>query len=149
MTESQPSLREAIPLEEGNQTYAEPAGSRNRVGLIIGAVVILGLLITGFVLLLQPGADTARIRDIFIIFMALEFLLIGIVLIILIVQLARLTLLLQNEIKPILDSTSQTANTLKGTSQFLSEHMVEPVLKLNQYLAGLSRLASMIKPDKK
>ena len=68
--------------------------------------------------------------------------------IILIIQLARLTLLLQNEIKPILDSTSETANTLKGTTQFLSEHLVEPVLKMNQYLAGLSRLVGIFKSDK-
>ena len=72
----------------------------------------------------------------------------GGVMIILIIQLARLTLLLQNEIKPILDSTSETANTLRGTTAFLSEHLVEPVLKLNQYLAGLNRLISIFKTEK-
>ena len=148
MTESQPNLRETISLQEQPQKTEDALENRNKVGLIIGAVVVLGLLITGLVLLLQPGTDTARVRDIFIIFMALEFLLIGIVMIILIIQLARLTLLLQNEIKPILDSTSETANTLKGTTQFLSEHLVEPVLKMNQYLAGLSRLVGIFKSDK-
>ena len=148
MTESQPNLRETISLQEQPQKNEEALENRNKVGLIIGAVVVLGLLITGLVLLLQPGTDTARVRDIFIIFMALEFLLIGIVMIILIIQLARLTLLLQNEIKPILDSTNETANTLKGTTQFLSEHLVEPVLKMNQYLAGLSRLVGIFKSDK-
>ena len=148
MTESQPNLRETISLQEQPQKNEEALENRNKVGLIIGAVIVLGLLITGLVLLLQPGTDTARVRDIFIIFMALEFLLIGIVMIILIIQLARLTLLLQNEIKPILDSTSETADTLKGTTQFLSEHLVEPVLKMNQYLAGLSRLVGIFKSDK-
>lgn len=149
MTESQPNLRETISLQEQPLNNTESEKSPNRVGLIIGAVVVLGLLITGLIFLLQPGTDTARVRDIFIIFMALEFLLIGIVMIILIIQLARLTLLLQNEIKPILDSTSETANTLKGTTYFLSEHLVEPVLKLNQYLAGLSKLVGIFKSDKK
>lgn len=149
MTESQPNLRETIPLEDQSLIDEEPVKSPNKVGLIIGAVVVLGLLITGLIFLLQPGTDTARVRDIFIIFMALEFLLIGIVMIILIVQLARLTLLLQNEIKPILDSTNETANTLKGTTLFLSEHLVEPVLKMNQYLAGISRLVGLFKSDKK
>ena len=149
MTESQPNLRETYSLEENTQSYPEPAEKQNKLGLIIGAVVVLGILITGLIFLLQPGTDTARVRDIFIIFMALEFLLIGIVMIILIVQLARLTLLLQNEIKPILDSTSETANTLKGTTQFLSEHLVEPVLKMNQYLAGLNRLVGLFKSEKK
>lgn len=152
MTESPSNLRDTIYLEEipdeGPATVEEPS-SGSKIGLIIGAVVLLGLIITGLVFLLQPGTDTARVRDIFIIFMALEFLLIGIVMIVLIVQLARLTLLLQNEIKPILDSTNQTANTLKGTAEFLSEHMVEPVLKLNQYLAGLNRILGFFKTDKK
>jgi len=149
MTESQPNLRETIPLQEQTINNTESEKKLNRFGLIIGSVVVLGLLITGLIFLLQPGTDTARVRDIFIIFMALEFLLIGIVMIILIIQLARLTLLLQNEIKPILDSTSETAHTLKGTTLFLSEHLVEPVLKMNQYLAGLSRLAGLFKSDKK
>jgi hypothetical protein len=149
MTDPQLNLRETISLEDQAQKNAEPAKNPNKVGLIISAVVVIGLLITGLIFLLQPGTDTARVRDVFIIFMALEFLLIGIVMIILIVQLARLTLLLQNEIKPILDSTSETANTLKGTTQFLSEHLVEPVLKINQYLAGLYRLVDLFKSDKK
>lgn len=149
MTESLPDLRETISLEQDDGNNTEPANNRNKIGLIISGIIVLGLIITGLVFLLQPGTDTARVRDVFIIFMALEFLLIGIVMIILIVQLARLTLLLQNEIKPILDSTSETANTLKGTTQFLSEHLVEPVLKMNQYMAGFSKLVNMIKSGKK
>ena len=151
MTESPPNLRDTISLEQipdnGPESEEAPS-SGSKVGLIIGAILVLGLLITGLVFLMQPGTDTGRVRDIFIIFMALEFLLIGIVMIVLIVQLARLTLLLQNEIKPILDSTNQTANTLKGTAAFLSEHMVEPVLKLNQYLAGLNRILGFFKTEK-
>jgi hypothetical protein len=152
MTESQPNLRDTNSLEEIPDSvsgYDESPSSGSKIGVIIGAVLVLGLVITGLVFLLQPGTDTARVRDIFIIFMALEFLMIGIVMIVLIVQIARLTLLLQNEIKPILDSTNQTANTLKGTAAFLSEHLVEPVLKLNQYLAGLNRVIGFFKTDKK
>jgi hypothetical protein len=148
MTEAQSDLRETIPIEEQSVDTPQPEKNQNKAGLIIGVIVVVGLLITGLIFLFQPGTDTARIRDIFIIFMALEFLLIGIVMIILIIQLARLTLLLQNEIKPILDSTNETANTLRGTTQFLSEHLVEPVFKLNQYLAGFSRMIGLFKSDK-
>jgi len=152
MTESQQSLRETIPLDlpaaEEEYQKNEPQSTGKKVALIIGGLLILSLVIVGLVLLLQPGTDTGRVRDIFIIFMALEFLLIGGVMIILIIQLARLTLLLQNEIKPILESTNETANTLKGTTAFLSEHLVEPVLKLNQYLAGLNKILSFFKSEK-
>ena len=152
MTESESSLREAIPIELSDPEEVVPESESLSVGkklaFILGGLLLVALVVAGLVLLLQPGTDTARVRDIFIIFMALEFLLIGGVMIILIIQLARLTLLLQNEIKPILESTSETANTLRGTTTFLSEHMVEPVLKLNQYLAGLNRIFSFFKTGK-
>ncbi len=150
MTENDPRLRDAIPLEEAEstpETSTQEGSPGKKIGLVIGLIALLGLIGFGLFMLFQPATDTARVRDIFIIFMALEFLLIGIAMIVLITQLARLTLLLQNEIKPILDSTNETANTLRGTTAFLSEHLVEPVLKLNQYLAGMSRLFSMFKSD--
>ena len=79
---------------------------------------------------------TAKIRDVFIIFMALESLVVGVALIILMVQLATLINLLQNELKPMINSTNETVNTLRGTVVFLSENVTEPVIKLNSFLAG-------------
>ncbi|MBE9523987.1 MAG: hypothetical protein IMY76_02740 [Chloroflexi bacterium] len=118
-------------------------------GIVLGAVCLLAIIIVGVVFLLNPGTDTGRFRDIFIIFMALESLVIGLVLIILIVQLARLINLLQNEIKPIIASTNETVNTLRGTSRFLSDNMVEPVIKLNEYLAGLQQVFRFVRPKRK
>lgn len=123
------------------------------IGLVIGIVVVLAIIITGLIFLLSPGltsAETvARIRDVFIIFMAFESLLIGAVLVILIVQIARLTNLLQNEIKPILDSTNQTISNLRGTSQFLSDSLAEPVIKINAYVAALQKLGDLVKLGRK
>ena len=151
MTESQQSFRETIPLDppemDEESAPSEKLSAGQKAVILFGALLLLGLVITGLVFLLQPGTDTARVRDIFIIFMALEFLLIGCVMIILIIQIARLTLLLQNEITPILESTSETANTLRGTTVFLSEHLVEPVLKLNEYLAGMNRIVGFFKSN--
>ena len=79
-----------------------------------------------------------------IIVMALEFMFLGIALLVLIVQLATLINLLQNEIIPIVESTNETANTLRGTTEFLSDNLTEPVIKLNQYLAGLMKLTELI-----
>lgn len=127
----------------------QPESSRRGVvvGVVLGVVVILGLLITALVLLLHPNTDAeyvARIRDVFIIIMAFQSLLIGFVLVILIIQIARLTNLLQNEIKPILDSTNQTISTLRGTTTFLSDNMVEPVIRLNEIRAGLGQVLSFL-----
>lgn len=118
--------------------------------LIVGAIVLLALIILAIVLLMRaPEGVTAQIRDVFIIFMALESLLLGLVLIILIIQIARLTNLLQNEIKPILDSTNETISTLRGTTTFLSENLIEPVIKLNEYAAALSQFAAIFGLAKK
>ena len=120
---------------------------RTIAGIVIGVGLVLAIIITSIVLLLIPSTEAStvsRIRDVFIILMALESLLIGLVLIILIIQLARLTNLLQNEIKPILDSTNETVSTLRGTTAFLSTNLVEPVIKLNQSLAALHKLIEII-----
>ena len=123
------------------------------IGLVAGVVVVLAVTITALVFLLSPGltsAETvARIRDVFIIIMAFESLLIGAVLVILIIQLARLTNLLQNEIKPILDSTNQTVSNLRGTSQFISDNLAEPVIKINEYVAALQKLGDLMKLGRK
>jgi hypothetical protein len=115
----------------------------------IGLVILLSLVAGIFILSTTSIDTTSRIRDIFIILMALEFLVIGLALIILVVQLATLINLLQNEIKPILNSTNETVNTLRGTASFLSDNLVEPVIKLNEYLAGLKRLIDLVRPIKR
>ena len=72
-------------------------------------------------------------------------LLIVIAVIILIIQLASLINLLQNEVRPILHATSDTVNNLRGTAEFLGESVVEPVIKLNGYLAGLQRVLELMR----
>jgi hypothetical protein len=98
---------------------------------------------------MQPGTPTDRIRDVFIIVVALESLVIGVALIVLVMQLASLINLLQNEVRPILQATSETVNTLRGTAEFLGENVVEPVIKLNGYLAGLTRMLELMGLKKK
>ena len=109
-------------------------------GILAGVVILVALMVWAIIALSSNPAAAANVRDIFIIFMALESLLIGAALVVLIIQLASLINLLQNEVKPILKSTNETVNTLRGTSAFLSENLVEPVIKLNSYLAGLKKL---------
>lgn len=125
--------------------------SKSSVAVLIGiGVVILVLLIVAAVLLLRADNETTgRVRDVFIIFMAVESLVIGVVLIILIVQLATLINLLQNEIKPILNSTNETVNTLKGTVTFLSDNLSEPIIKFNAYMAGLKQFFDLMRPGSK
>ena len=112
--------------------------------IIAGIVFILSLLAVAIFFLMQPATPTDKIRDVFIIVVALESLVIGLALIVLIVQLASLINLLQNEIRPILTATSETVNTLRGTVDFLGQEVIEPVMKLSGYLAGLKRMLEVM-----
>ena len=139
-------------LAPGNTQEAPPADPeeikrqrRTVIGIVVGFILLTALLIGAFIFLQADSERTAVIRDIFIIFMALESLLIGLTLIILIVQLARLINLLQNEIKPILDSTNETVSTMRGTVTFLSDNLAEPVVKLNETFAALGEVRKFFK----
>jgi len=125
---------------------------RIMTGVIVGAVILLASLGAAVYFLLHPGTSAewvGRLRDVFIIVVALESLVIGVALIVLIVQLASLINLLQNEVRPILKATSETVNNLRGTAEFLGENVVEPVVKLNGYLAGLYRMLELMGIKKK
>ena len=118
--------------------------------VILIGVLILGLVVTGVILLSRAGIETtSHVRDIFLILMALVSIVIGVALIVLVIQIAALINLLQNEIKPILKSTSDTVNTLKGTTTFLSENMVAPVIKFNSSVAGMRKIFDLIGRFKK
>lgn len=119
--------------------------------VIIGTVVVLvvlTLIVLATIYLVDDAnrQRTEQIRDVFIIFLALQSLVIGIAMVVLIVQLSSLINLLQNEIRPIINSTNETVNTLKGTAKFVSDNLAEPVIKINQYAAMFKRL---VKPSKK
>jgi hypothetical protein len=140
------------PPSQTGQGGTSMDGKKSKTGIILAVVgvVILLLIITAAVLLIRSDNDTTgRIRDVFIIFMALESIVIGTALVILIVQLATLINLLQNEVKPIIQSTNETVNTLRGTVVFLSDNVTEPVIKLNTYLAGLKQFLDLMRPGGK
>jgi amino acid permease len=122
---------------------------RVMIGVIVGAIILLILLGLAIFFLLQPSTPTDKIRDVFIIIVALESLVIGVAVIVLIVQLATLINLLQNEVRPILTATNETVNHLRGTAEFLGENVVEPVIKLNGYLAGMNRVIELMGIKKK
>jgi hypothetical protein len=148
--ETTPEIVRTPTPEEAPTTPETERRQRNIVTIIIVSIVVL-LILLGVVIffLLQPTTPTDRIRDVFIIIVALESLVIGVALIVLIVQLASLINLLQNEVRPILTATSETVNNLRGTAEFLGENMVEPVIKLNGYLAGMNRVIELMGIKKK
>lgn len=143
------SVQTPTPEEIVAQREQEKQARRTVIGITVGLVILVAVLIAGVIYLMQPASPTDKIRDIFIIVVALESLVIGVALIVLIVQLASLINLLENEVKPILKATNDTVNNLRGTAEFLGENVVAPVIKLNGYLAGLYRMLELMGIRKK
>ncbi len=123
------------------QTGGQNRALRWVVGFIAALVVILILsfLIALILAFTNPGAAAGLqiIRDFFIITLTLEGLLIGVALIVLVLQIARLINLLQNEIRPILEETGDTVRTVKGTASFVSRNVADPVIRASGFLAFL------------
>jgi hypothetical protein len=143
-------IAESAPPDEANLAAQQLRRQRwMLVGIIAGIILLLAAIVAAVYGLTLNEEVTANIRDIFIIFMAFESLIIGAALVILVIQIATLINLLQNEVKPILKATTDTVNTLRGTTEFLSENLVEPVIKLNSYLAGLRKFFNLFGMNKK
>jgi len=81
----------------------------------------------------------ATVRDVAIILLAVESLIIGILLSVLLWQLRNLSRMLEEEVKPLLDSANETVGTVRGTSTFLSETVVSPVVRIISTVTGLRR----------
>ena len=83
-------------------------------------------------------------RDIAIIVLALESIVIGVLLAVLVIQVIRLVKLLREEVLPILNSTQETVGTVRGTATFVTDHLVQPVVKVSSYAAGARKAVSTL-----
>lgn len=151
METSTPPIPDTQPKTDTPAPAAEKTGKKSsKWQIVVGVSIPVLLLIAGFVyLFIAPAAQTARIRDIFIILLAFISISIGLVLIILIVQIAELTNLLKTEIKPVIDTANETANNLRGTAEFLGKNVTDPVMKLNEYAAVIKRIFELISLGRK
>jgi len=90
---------------------------------------------------------SGTIRDVAIIFVALEILILNALLIVLVWQVWRLVKMIQTEVKPIIQDTQETVGTVRGTADFVSANVVEPVVKTSSKLAGWRRSASVLREE--
>ncbi len=74
---------------------------------------------------------SATIRDIAIIIIAIQSIVIGVLIAVLIWQIWRLVKIVQTELMPIIEDTRATVNTVRGTATFVSNNVVEPVIQAN------------------
>lgn len=136
--------------DDQTEPQEEEKGGRSLLFWIIlgiGGVValfVIALVVAIVAALLGDPADVANwvgiFRDLFIILLAMEGIIMGMALIVLVIQLAALLNILQNEVQPIVDNANETVTTVRGTAQFMSENLVEPVIKTSAFVAGVGGL---------
>jgi len=90
----------------------------------------------------------ATARDVAIIILALESIIIGALLVVLIIQIQALVRLLNEEIRPILDSVNETASTVRGTTTFVSDTVVSPVMRVAGLVSALRRVVDVLTRQK-
>ena len=113
-------------------------------------LVFIGILIVSFIAFSRLKAETtANLRDVFIIVLAIEALLIGLAMFVLIIQTGMMLNILQNQVRPILENTQATIQKVKGTTAFLARYAVKPLISVNSYSAGFKKLFSLIGSIKK
>lgn len=118
--------------------------------IVILVVVVVLLAVMCYFLFISPG-PTATIRDIAIIVLALESIVVLLLLGVVIGMLWWLIQTLERKITPILDSTSETVNsvsetvnTVRGTATFVSDAVVSPIIKVISYASGVKSAVQML-----
>jgi hypothetical protein len=103
---------------------------------VIVLIFVIGLLLALFSDVEATAARIQIIRDIFMITIALEFILIIGAVAVLILQIARTTNLVQSEVKPVLKDAQEAVSSAKGTVDFVGKNVTEPIVKTGAFLAG-------------
>lgn len=89
----------------------------------------------------------AIFRDLAIIFLALESIVTLTLLSILIWQIWRLIKMLQTEVLPVIRDAQDTVSTVRGTTTFVSDNVVQPVVSAGGKVAGIRRTAQVLIAD--
>ena len=128
------------PSQDNGPTLSTGA----KVGIGIGIVVAFVVLMVIMAFMLNNPTTTETLRDVAIIVLALQTQVILIMLGILIYQLVVLIQMLRDDVKPMLESTQETLNTVKGTTTFVSERVAKPAISASSYITGIGRSLGVV-----
>jgi len=123
-----------------NAPEQSPISPRTQRMIIAGGIALLILFIAAIVLMAFFPATTVIIRDIAIVLVAVETFLMGLAVIILIFQVQSLIQVLRDEVQPLLRSVNDTASTVRGTTEFMSQNVVSPFIKWAGVTAAVQRV---------
>jgi len=124
-------------------TEAERQMRRRMLLIGIGIAVIAVLVLLSFALMIAAGVID-EVRDIVIILLAIESLVIGGVTLFLLYQMIMLVTLLREELIPLIQSAQETVNSARGTTVYVSRKIVVPTAKAATTVARLQAMARVL-----
>jgi cytochrome b subunit of formate dehydrogenase len=126
------------------RTPMDPRAKKMIFIVSIAVLVIVALLVVaGFFLYSSPQATTF-LRDIAVIILAFETLVVIFFLGVVTVLLIYVILTLEREIKPVLNATSETVHTVRGTTTFVSDTVVSPIMRAASIVGAVKGAAQAI-----
>lgn len=84
------------------------------------------------------------LRDVSIIILAVETIIVQVILVLLLLEIRSLSKMLRENIYPILQSTDETVRTVRGTSVFVTDNVVSPVVRVSSLAAGVTAALRVI-----
>ena len=124
-------------------TDAERQMRRRMVLIGIGIAVIAVLILLGFAAMIAAGVID-EVRDVLIILLATESLIVGGVTLLLLYQVIMLVTLLREELIPLIQSTQETVNSARGTTVYVSRKIIVPSAKAATTVARLQTMARVL-----
>jgi hypothetical protein len=106
---------------------------------VIAFGILGGLIVASLIVAVIVGATSADgglaigfqiVRDVLIIVLALQGVFLSIAMVVLILQFSALLNLLRNEVKPLIQEVRETTSAARGTAQFVSKNVAEPVIRV-------------------
>ncbi len=117
---------------------------RRRMTLIgIGIAVIAVLILLSFAVMIAAGV-IGIVRDVVIILLATESLVIGGVTLFLLYQMIMLVTLLREELIPLIQSAQETVNSARGTTVYVSRKIIVPSAKAASTVARLQAMTRVL-----
>jgi uncharacterized membrane protein (DUF4010 family) len=118
---------------------------------IIGGIIAVVLLVVIIVLLYlgDTGAITERLRDISIIFISLLGVLGVILMAALVGAVLWLVFTVKDKVVPLLETLTETATRVKGTTEFMTEQAVQPVIRVAGTVARMRAVTKTVTGGKR
>lgn len=140
MTDNQESPRGAVAGSSGGAPGIKIT-RLIKLSAVLGVLIILILFGAASLAALtaaETWAPVIRIfRDIFLLILLLESMLIVAALAILMLQAAGFFIMLKTEVKPIIDNARETTRLSKATAHFINSNAVDPIIQIKSFLSGL------------